>query len=89
MAKKSFKGGIGFLLKESINASEKTDSELKEQNENLSSKIVWLETKISHQSLELKKWRTGELTVEKFHETLSNHKLKYLPETNSFEKIEA
>ena len=80
MAKKSFKGGMGDLLQESIdnnNNAENGDND----------KIAWLEKQVERKDNELRKWRTGQLTVEIFNKTLAENNLKYNPKTNSFEKI--
>lgn len=79
--KKSFKGGIGNLLKESIDNSKKIETI---DND----KLDWLEQQIQQKDLELWKWRTGKLTVDLFHKTLADFNLKYNSRTNDFEKIE-
>ena len=78
--KKSFKGGIGNLLKESIDNSKDIE---KHDND----KLAWLEQQIEQKDFELWKWRTGKLTIESFHKTLADFNLKYNPKSNEFEKL--
>lgn len=92
MAKKSFKKGIGSLIQDSF--SQRQAAEDQEQHEEtddvqeLQKRIDSLEKQMKLQADELWKWRTGELTTQKFHETLKNHQLKYNPEDNSLEKLD-
>lgn len=84
MAKKSFKGGIGNLLKESLDITNNNSSS--EPNQESKERITMLERQIERLNEELWRWRTGRLNLEKFHESLKKHKLIYNPETNAFEK---
>ena len=61
---------------EEITKKQNSDSE----NESLIIKIELLKQ-------ELKLWRTGELTQEKFHESLKKKGLKYNVEKNQIEKL--
>jgi hypothetical protein len=86
MGKKSFKGGIGDLLKESFEVN-KTDLEKKLEQDKTEAlkRIQWLERKLEVQNQELRKWRTGELDIKLFNSSLRKKDLKYNPEDNSFE----
>jgi hypothetical protein len=88
MGKKSFKGGIGDLLKESFEVN-KTDLEKKLEQDKTEAlkRIEWLERKLKVQNQELKKWRTGKMNTKLFNSSLSIKDLKYNPENNSFEII--
>ncbi|GEM_PF-1261706 len=91
MAKKSFKKDIDSLIQESgieIENQEQKNQEQEPQNETISDeKVYFLQMKIEKLSTELRKWRTGKLSVQKFHESLAKFNLKYNPTTNDFEKI--
>jgi len=93
MSKKTFKSGLDSLIGDSIKdmgdmvqRQEKKDVEVDETSPEEKEKLDWLIEKMHRLSLELKKWRTGELSVDLFHESLKNFNLKYNPETNGFEK---
>jgi len=88
MAKKSFKDGLGSLLDDIKKDKQSEQQFLEEQKPKKSDEYyLWIETKIERQNFELMKWRTGQLTVEMFAESLKEHQLKYNPDTNRFEKL--
>lgn len=82
MAKKSFKSGLGSLIRDSREENEKNNA-IEENNEDSKDLI----NKISDLNDELKLWRTGKLTTEIFNKSLEENKLKYDKEDNSFSKI--
>ncbi len=77
--KKSFKQGLDNIIQESINLFNSDEPVDNEELAKLRNRIALLEK-------ELFLWRTGKLTVEKFHQSLSEHGLKYNPDTNRIEK---
>lgn len=92
MAKKSFKKGIGSLIQDSFSQQQQDEKqETQKQSEDvqeLKKRIASLEKQLKLQAEELWKWRTGELTPEKFRQTLEKHNLQYNPNDNSLNKKE-
>lgn len=82
MARKSFKSGLGSLIKNS-NIELEGSTESKSEGGD----VEKLEFKISQLQEELKLWRTGKLTVDTFKKTLKENNLKYDDEKNEFSKI--
>ncbi len=91
MAKKSFKKGITNLFEESLkDIHSLTSSDTLEKldlNSLNDEEIKWLLLQLKRYDKELKLWRTGKLTLDKFHQTLKEHNLKYNPEKNTFELL--
>ena len=85
MAKKSFKTGLGSLIRDSRleNEDNNANDEYKSKNEDTD---ILLQ-KISDLNEELKLWRTGKLTTEIFNKSLKENKLSYNVKDNSFSKI--
>jgi len=90
MGKKSFKKGIGSLIQDSFEQGrqnqEEESSRQSEDVQELRKRIASLEREVKLQAEELWKWRTGELTPQKFEETLKAHDLQYNPDNNALEK---
>ncbi len=92
MAKKSFKGGLDNLLA-SAGLKKKNDVkeeviEQKKETKNLSEEEKhWVLIKLDNLKEELKLWRSGKISIEKFHESLKEQGLKYNSETNEFQEI--
>jgi hypothetical protein len=82
MARKSFKSGLGSLIRDS--SIEFEENGMTKGNSQLDA----LHAKIEQLQDELKLWRTGKLTLDLFNKTLTNNHLIYNPETNSFAKAE-
>ena len=82
MAKKSFKLGLGSLIR---------DSRLENDNNNeIEFNLVSNEgliNKISDLNDELRLWRTGKLTTEIFKKSLKSNSMTYNEKDNSFTKI--
>jgi len=92
MAKKSFKGGLDNLLASAgikkKSEEKKVNEEKKEvQKEPSDDEKHWLLIKLDRLDKELKMWRTGEINVNDFHESLKKHNLKYNKENNEIEEI--
>jgi hypothetical protein len=91
MGKKSFKGGLGSLLNDTVNQPEQQKEnekvEVVEDTAALQSSILLLQIKLKRQNDELRLWRTGKLTVEKFEISLREHNLRFNRINNSIEKI--
>ncbi len=89
MAKKTFKGGLDSLLSsadiDEIVEVQRVQEETSEVSNLSSDEKHWLLLKIERLRRELKLWRTGELTPEKFHESLSLHGFSYNSKTNEIE----
>lgn len=91
MAKKTFKGGLDSLLSSSNFDNQQSQEGKENQNENLPEKELskeeqhWLLIKIKRYEKELKLWRTGELTPEKFKNSLKDHGLSYNADSNEIE----
>ena len=83
MAKKTFKLGLGNIIKES---QDRKRAEQEEFDHHPKETIDFLETKISRLEKELAYWRTGVLTLEKFNQSLELEKLCYNKEKNSIEQ---
>ena len=82
MAKKSFKSGLGSLIRDS--RLENEENNIAEDNiENAEN----LTNKISDLTEELRLWRTGKLTIEIFNKSLKDNNLAYNEKDNSFKKI--
>ena len=94
MAKKNFKKGLNSLIESSLDdINELNNNKSEDKNsgkiniEDISDeKVKWLYIKMNRLEKELKLWRTGDLTVKIFRQTLQNKGLKYNPETNYFEE---
>lgn len=93
MAKKNFKKGLGSLIQDTRKKVPKEeekkiptgDDNKIEHYENL---IAELKTRIEWQETELYKWRTGELTPQRFIKSIEEHGLEYDATTNSFTIVE-
>ncbi len=89
MAKKNFKSGLDSLLSSSgiTKKSKEENTEKKEKviKEPANDEKHWLLLKIDSLNEELKLWRTGQLTVEKFQKSLKDINFSYNPETNKIE----
>lgn len=94
--KKSFKGGLDSLIEDSLGLSKKenkkepakkTKKPIEKKQEISDERLEYIEIQIKRLKDELWKWRTGELSIEKFHESLKEYGLKYNKETNEFELI--
>ncbi len=89
MAKKTFKGGLDSLLSsaEVDEIVQNHEPELKPQIEiELSDEQKhWLYLKIERLQKELKLWRTGELTPQRFTDSLKQHGYTYNIQTNEIE----
>jgi hypothetical protein len=83
MSKKNFKQDIGKLIEASSVKQVLKDA----ANEANNSSVDYLNFKINQLLCELKLWRTGELTVQKFHSSLAKANLKYNEQNNDFEII--
>ena len=87
MAKKSFIGGLDNLLasagikKKSV-TDNKTVDKIKDKKEISDDEKHWLLIKIDRLNEELKLWRTGNLSVNEFNQSLQKHGLSYNTETN-------
>ena len=87
MAKKSFIGGLDNLLasagikKKSV-TDNKTIDKIKDKKEISDDEKHWLLIKIDRLNEELKLWRTGNLSVNEFNQSLQKHGLSYNTETN-------
>lgn len=92
MAKKSFKKGIGSLINDSFSQREADEDANQGQDtddvQTLKKQLSALERQLKLQSEELWKWRTGELTPQKFHDSLKKHQLRYNADDNTIEKDE-
>lgn len=97
MAKKNFKSGLDDLFKENIeeiNNVTETEKNKVEVTENVNiedisdEKVKWMYIKIQRYEKELHLWRTGELTVDKFNESLANLGIAYDAEFKEFTEIE-
>jgi len=96
MAKKDFKLGLDNLFQENMDEMKSHISE-KEQvqqiintinlDEITDEKVKWLFVKLQRLEKELKLWRTGELNLSSFNETIKKNGLKYNSESNEFEEI--
>ena len=92
MAKKNFKSGLDDLFKKNITEinninkkEEKIETSETVNIEDISDeKVKWLHIKLRRYEKELKLWRTGELNLEKFKESLKNMHLSYDSESNEF-----
>jgi hypothetical protein len=92
MAKKSFKGGLDNLL---ASAGIKKRSEIKEtaqkkpdvKDSPSDDEEHWLRMKIERLKDELKLWRTGKLSVEKFNNSLKESGLVYDAESNEISEL--
>jgi len=89
MAKKSFKSGLDNLLASAgikkKNVSEEISVEKKQEvkKDGISEdEKYWLQIKTERLEEELYLWRTGELSVNEFNDSLKKHGLKYKSETN-------
>jgi hypothetical protein len=83
MAKKSFKGGLDSLLSGSIPQKEQKENDAKQEQKPLSKEEKhWLQIKNERLLKELHLWRTGQLDVKSFHESLETKGLKYDSEKN-------
>ena len=92
MAKKSFKGGLDNLLasagiKKKIDVKEDVAEQKKETKDLSEEEKHWVLIKIDSLKEELKLWRSGKISVDKFHESLKKEGLKYNPEKNDFQEI--
>ena len=92
MAKKSFKGGLDNLLasaglKKKNEVQEEVTEEKKETKVLSDDEKHWLLIKLDNFKEELKLWRSGKISVEKFHESLKEHGLQYNSETDEFQEI--
>jgi len=96
--KKSFISGLDSLMEDNIDDINQFNTKNVEkekiielQNIDLNNitdeKVKWLMIKMMRYKDELKLWRTGKMTVEKFHESLKQNKLKYNSTTNDFEEL--
>jgi hypothetical protein len=97
MAKKNFKSGLDDLFKENIeeiNNVTETEKKVVEVPETVNvedisdEKVKWMYIKLQRYEKELHLWRTGELTLEKFEETLEEQGLTYDPEFKEFTEVE-
>ena len=87
MARKTFKSGLDSLLSSTgLEKDSKRTEKISVKKELSKEEEHWLLHKIERLRKELKLWRTGDLTVEKFHESLENNNLKYNPDTNEIEE---
>jgi len=84
MAKKSFKTGLGSLIRDSRLENEKNNANDEHEDKNEDTNILL--QKISDLNDELKLWRTGKLTNEIFTKSLKDNNLTYNAENNSFDK---
>lgn len=89
MARKSFKGGLDNLLasagiKKKIPEQEKvlTKKELAKVQKLTDEEKHWLIIKNENLKKELALWRTGNLSVEEFHNSIKKFGLKYDVENN-------
>ena len=92
MAKKSFIGGLDNLLasagiKKKSATDKKTIDKIKEKKEISDDEKHWLLIKIDRLNEELKLWRTGNLSVNEFNQSLKKHGLSYNSETNEIIEI--
>lgn len=96
MAKKDFKLGLDHLFQENMDEikSHITEKEQVQQvintinlDEITDEKVKWLFIKLQRIEKELKLWRTGEINLTLFNETIKKNGLKYNPEINNFEAI--
>ncbi|MCD4793952.1 MAG: hypothetical protein K8R54_12000 [Bacteroidales bacterium] len=92
MAKKSFIGGLDNLLasaglKKKIDVKEDITKEIKETEDLSDDEKHWLLIKLDNLKEELKLWRSGKISIDKFHESLKEQGLKYNSETNEFQEI--
>ena len=92
MAKKSFKGGLDNLLasaglkkkseeKKPVEKKIDTDQKLSDDNKH------WIMIQMDKLNQELRLWRTGQINVQEFHDSLKKHGLKYNVDTNEIEEI--
>ena len=79
MAKKSFRGGLGSLLENTLKNTEK-DKDNKPDSDELRRELIRCNE-------ELYLWRTGKLTTELFHKSLSEQQLAYNEKTNKVENM--
>ena len=80
MGKKSFKGGLGSLLQNTVKQNEQ------DKLENMAPEL--LRSELLRCKEELYLWRRGYLTPKIFAESLKQEGLAYKPETNQIVRIE-
>ena len=89
MSKKSFKSNLNDLFKENLHEikPEETSQNSNPDFENIDEeKYQWLILKMQRYEKELKLWRTGVLTKEKFYESLQKSGLYYDEKSNKILK---
>lgn len=96
MAKKTFKKGLGSLIQDTRHKDEEEESKERMQpvegdsktvNDKETSKhIKQLEYHLIQQDRELKQWRTGALTVDKFKKSLDKFNLIYDANSNELKE---
>ncbi len=89
MAKKNFKSGLNNLFNDNadeikqVSGNDETEISTNINLDDISDeKLKWLLIKLQRYEKELKLWRTGQLTKEKFLESLKDFNLTYDDETN-------
>ncbi len=90
MGKKNFKSGLDDFFKENldeiedITGQEKTKDKKEATLNTDNQEVKQLLLKLQRYEEELKLWRTGKLTVEKFHSSLKEQGILYDADANKF-----
>lgn len=90
MAKKTFKKGLGSLIQDTRKSIEQDAQQDNEDNqhkntEDKDSYTIRLMNQVGRLADELHLWRTGQLTVDGFKNSLAEHGLKYNEKSNKIE----